>query len=147
MAAYLLLIGISILLRALRAPPPCDTPPAFAVPLGIIGGFLDAIGGGGWGAIVTSTLLGSGHSPRVVIGSVNIAEFVVTVAAATTFFIEIGLVPLNALLSSPEAFSRRRLGLTSRNVSLLGHSAPRLGCWCWAWQRHRSQHLCRRRLV
>jgi uncharacterized protein len=97
-AAYLLLIGLSILLRALRAPPPCDTPPAFAVPLGIIGGFLDAIGGGGWGAIVTSTLLGSGHSPRMVIGSVNIAEFVVTVAAATTFFIEIGLVPLNALL-------------------------------------------------
>ena len=97
-AAYLLLIGLSILLRALRAPPSCDTPPAFAVPLGIIGGFLDAIGGGGWGAIVTSTLLGSGHSPRMVIGSVNIAEFVVTVAAATTFFIEIGLVPLNALL-------------------------------------------------
>ena len=47
---------------------------------------------------MTSTLLGSGHSPRMVIGSVNIAEFVVTIAAATTFFIEIGLVPLNALL-------------------------------------------------
>jgi uncharacterized protein len=97
-AAYLLLIGFSILLRALRAPPQCDTPPAFATPLGIIGGFLDAIGGGGWGAIVTSTLLGSGHSPRMIIGSVNIAEFAVTIAAATTFFIEIGLVPLNALL-------------------------------------------------
>jgi uncharacterized membrane protein YfcA len=48
-AAYLLLIGLSILLRALRAPPSCDTRPAFAVPLGIIGGFLDAIGGGGGG--------------------------------------------------------------------------------------------------
>jgi uncharacterized protein len=97
-AAYLLLIGLSILLRALRAPPSCDTRPAFAVPLGIIGGFLDAIGGGGWGAIVTSTLLGSGHSPRKVIGSVNIAEFAVTIAAATTFFVEIGLVTLDALL-------------------------------------------------
>ena len=96
MAAYLLLIGLSILWRALRAPPSCDTPPAFAVPLGIVGGFLDAIGGGGWGATVTSTLLGSGHSPRMVIGSVNIAEFAVTVAAATTFFIGIGLVPLDA---------------------------------------------------
>jgi len=97
-AAYLLLIGFSILLKALRAPPQCDTPPAFASPLGIVGGFLDAIGGGGWGAIVTSTLLGSGHSLRTIIGSVNIAEFAVAIAAATTFFIEIGLVPLNALL-------------------------------------------------
>jgi uncharacterized protein len=97
-AAYLLLIGFSILLRALRPPAQCDTPPAFAPQLGIIGGFLDAIGGGGWGAIVTSTLLGSGHSPRKIIGSVNIAEFAVTIASATTFFIEIGLVPLDALL-------------------------------------------------
>ena len=93
-AAYLLLIGVSILLRALRAPPQCDTPPTYAAPLGLLGGFLDAIGGGGWGAIVTSTLLGSGHSPRKVIGSVNIAEFAVTIAAATTFFVEIGLVTL-----------------------------------------------------
>src|SRR5262249_43139618 len=51
-------------LRALRAPPRCDPPPTYAAPLGLLGGFLDAIGGGGWGAIVTSTLLGSGHSPR-----------------------------------------------------------------------------------
>ena len=97
-AANLLLIGVSILLRALRAPPQCDTPPTYAAPLGLLGGFLDAIGGGGWGAIVTSTLLGSGHSPRKVIGSVNIAEFAVTIAAATTFFVEIGLVTLDALL-------------------------------------------------
>ena len=97
-AAYLLLIGVSILLKALRAPPESDTPPAFAAPLGIVGGFLDAIGGGGWGAIVTSTLLGSGHSPRMIIGSVNTAEFLVTIAAATTFFVELGLVELNALL-------------------------------------------------
>jgi uncharacterized protein len=53
---------------------------------------------GGWGEIVTSTLLGSGRSPRMIIGSVNIAEFVVTIAAATTFFMEIGFVPLDALL-------------------------------------------------
>ena len=97
-AAYLLVLGLSILLRALRAPPETDTPPTFAGPLGIIGGFLDAIGGGGWGATVTSTLLGSGHAPRMVIGSVNTAEFFVTTAAATTFFIELGLVPMQALL-------------------------------------------------
>ena len=96
-AAYLLVLGFSILLRAFHAPPETDTPPSFVMPLGIVGGFLDAIGGGGWGATVTSTLLGSGHAPRMVIGSVNTAEFFVTVAAATTFFIELGLVPIHAL--------------------------------------------------
>jgi uncharacterized membrane protein YfcA len=55
------------------------------VPIGVVGGFLDASGGGGWGPIVTSTLLGRGHAPRYVIGSVNSAEFVVTVAISITF--------------------------------------------------------------
>ena len=62
----------------------------YAAPLGLLGGFLDAIGGGGWGALVASTLIGSGHAPRNVIGSVNAAEFFVTTAVATTFFIELG---------------------------------------------------------
>ena len=97
-AAYLLILGLSILLRALRARPESDTSPTFAGPLGIIGGFLDAIGGGGWGPTVTSTLLGSGHAPRMVIGSVNTAEFFITVAAATTFFVELGLVPIQAVV-------------------------------------------------
>jgi uncharacterized membrane protein YfcA len=93
----LLVLGLSILLRALQPAPPQDAPPAYAAPLGVIGGFLDAIGGGGWGPIVTSTLVGSGHAPRMVIGSVNIAEFFVTVAAATTFFIELGFAPIREL--------------------------------------------------
>lgn len=97
-AAYLGVLGLSILMRSFRAPPESDTPPVFAAPLGVVGGFLDAIGGGGWGPTVTSTLLGSGHAPRMVIGSVNTAEFFVTAAAATTFFIEIGLAPIQALL-------------------------------------------------
>ena len=96
-AAYLLVLGLSILLKVFQPPPEHDAPPAYAAPLGIIGGFLDAIGGGGWGAIVTSTLIGSGHAPRMVIGSVNTAEFFVTVAAATTFFLNLGLAPLQAL--------------------------------------------------
>lgn len=97
-AAYLLVLGLSILLKAFKPPPEHDAPPAYAAPLGIVGGFLDAVGGGGWGAIVTSTLIGSGHAPRMVIGSVNAAEFFVTVAAATTFFVTLGLAPLQALL-------------------------------------------------
>jgi uncharacterized membrane protein YfcA len=97
-AAYLMVLGLSILLRAFRAPPPTDAAPAFAAPLGIVGGFLDAIGGGGWGATVTSTLVGSGHAPRAVIGSVNTAEFFVTVAAGATFFVELGLVSIEVLV-------------------------------------------------
>ena len=50
-----------------------------------MGGFLDAIGGGGWGPVVTSTLIGTGAPPRYVIGSVNAAEFVVTCAVVSVF--------------------------------------------------------------
>jgi uncharacterized membrane protein YfcA len=60
--------------------------------LGLVGGFFDAIGGGGWGPIVTSTLVAGGEKPRFAIGSVNLAEFFVTVAEAATFFLTIGLV-------------------------------------------------------
>jgi len=62
------------------------------VPLGVSGGFFDAIGGGGWGPIVTSTLVAKGHNPRFSIGSVNLAEFFVTVAEVATFLTIIGLV-------------------------------------------------------
>ena len=83
----------------------------YAAPLGLVGGFLDAIGGGGWGPMVTSTLIGSGHAPRKVIGSVNAAEFFITVAVATTFFIElatahvehIAALIIGGLLAAPAA--------------------------------------------
>ncbi len=90
-SAYLLVIGVLILMKAAKlAPTNEDAKVGYAAPLGLVGGFLDAIGGGGWGPMVTSTLIGSGHAPRKVIGSVNAAEFFVTVAVATTFFIELG---------------------------------------------------------
>ncbi len=89
--AYLGVLGLFMLQRALREPK--EEPPHLrhVVPLGVIGGFLDASGGGGWGPVVSSTLMGRGHTPRYVIGSVNAAEFVVTVAISLTF--------LGALLS------------------------------------------------
>jgi uncharacterized protein len=91
-SAYLLVIGILILMKAAKlAPTNEDAKVGYAAPLGLVGGFLDAIGGGGWGPLVTSTLIGSGHAPRKVIGSVNAAEFFITVAVATTFFIELGM--------------------------------------------------------
>ncbi len=83
--AYLGVVGLYMLSRAIREPK--EEPPHLkhVIPLGVAGGFLDASGGGGWGPVVTSTLLGRGHAPRYVIGSVNSAEFVVTVAISLTF--------------------------------------------------------------
>lgn len=55
--------------------------------LATFGGFMDSVGGGGWGPIVTSTLLGRGRNPRYTIGSVNAAEFAVSFASGITFMI------------------------------------------------------------
>ena len=98
-AAYLLVMGVLILMRAARALPMEDARPVFAPPLGLVGGFLDAIGGGGWGPLVTSTLIGSGQAPRTVIGSVSLAEFFITMAIAGTFFSELGTVYLPHVLA------------------------------------------------
>jgi uncharacterized protein len=96
--AYLLLMGLYILFKSMRIALAPRAPAGWTAPLGLAGGFLDASGGGGWGPIVTSTLIGSGHAPRQTVGSVNTAEFFVTVAAATTFFVELGATPLQHLL-------------------------------------------------
>lgn len=59
--------------------------------LAIFGGFMDAVGGGGWGPIVTSTLIGRGRDPRYTIGSVNAAEFAVAFASGVTFLLFEGI--------------------------------------------------------
>jgi uncharacterized protein len=92
-STYLLIMGLFILWKVIRpAPAHKDAKPGYASPLGLVGGFLDAIGGGGWGSMVTSTLIGSGHAPRHVIGSVNAAEFFVTVMVSTAFLIELASI-------------------------------------------------------
>jgi len=63
-----------------------------------IGGFMDAVGGGGWGPIVTSTLIAEGNDPVKVIGSVNLAEFFVTLCESLTFFTLLGLQNLRVIL-------------------------------------------------
>ena len=91
-SAYLLLMGAWILWKAYRSDRPTSAePPRWLVPLGLGGGFLDAVGGGGWGPMVTSTLLGHGTTPRFTIGSVNFAEFFVTVTVSVTFLGTVGL--------------------------------------------------------
>jgi hypothetical protein len=68
----------------------------FLAPLGLVGGFLNSAGGGGWGPVGTSTLLASGRlAPRLVVGSVCAAEFVVVIASSTGFAVGLGLSGIN----------------------------------------------------
>ncbi|WP_207384184.1 sulfite exporter TauE/SafE family protein [Legionella nagasakiensis] len=61
------------------------------IPLGLVGGFFDATGGGGWGPIVNATLLAQGTTPHCTIGSVNLTEFLITISVSTTFLFTIGI--------------------------------------------------------
>lgn len=84
-AAYLLIIGVYILSKAFRRLRAQRREPRHVAKLAVFGGFVDSVGGGGWGPIVTSTLVGSGNDPRTTIGSVNFAEFFLTLATAASF--------------------------------------------------------------
>src|SRR5215813_6912634 len=96
-SVYLLIIGAVILVKAMRTAQ--QTPKQTRLePLGFVGGFVDAVGGGGWGPVVTSTLVARGNSPRFVIGSVNVAEFFVAAAASATFFLTLGSVCFTAIV-------------------------------------------------
>lgn len=86
---YLMLIGVFLIYRSMKKVLRDATLRAVA-PLGLAGGFLDAAGGGGWGAIVTGNLLAQGGEPRRVIGTVNTAEFLVTATISATFIASLG---------------------------------------------------------
>ena len=88
---YLLIMGLWILIKVVRKTNPMKTKSRL-IPLGLVGGFFDATGGGGWGPIVTTTLVANGNHPRYAIGSVSSAEFFVTVAESITFFATIGVL-------------------------------------------------------
>jgi uncharacterized membrane protein YfcA len=87
---YLLLIGLFLLLRARRSDVFRTDVPRDTVPLGLLAGFLDAVGGGGWSALTVTTLVARKLEPRRVIGSVHLAKCVVSAAAAATFLLSIG---------------------------------------------------------
>jgi uncharacterized membrane protein YfcA len=89
--AYLFVMGWIILRKALRRVERSPEAPRHVALLGLSGGFLDAAGGGGWGPIVTTTLVGRGATPRFAIGSTNLAEFFVTTTISATFVATIGL--------------------------------------------------------
>ena len=84
-STYLLLLGIYILSKAFRQFRLRTQAPRHVGKLALFGGFVDAAGGGGWGPVVTSTLVSSGNDPRTTIGSVNFAEFFLTLTSAAVF--------------------------------------------------------------
>lgn len=90
LAVYTLILGTRILYRAFF-PKTTESEVKRVGWLAGAGGFLDSFGGGGWGPLVTGTLITKGKTPRYVIGSVSLTEFFVTLASAVTFFSVIGI--------------------------------------------------------
>lgn len=89
-AVYTLLLGIKFIINAFRDMKPQKKFKRYRL-LAAFGGFFDSFGGGGWGPIVTSTLINNGRSHKYVIGSVSLTEFFITLTSAFTFFILIGV--------------------------------------------------------
>lgn len=110
-SGYLLLMGLYILWRAYHRRTPNHEKPRHVAKLALFGGFVDAAGGGGWGPVVTTSLVGSGHDPRTTIGSVNFAEFFLTLATAASFsalissspWITVGGLVFGGLFAAPFA--------------------------------------------
>ena len=89
-AVYMIFLAIMIIIKGLRNNNVKKKTKNLGI-LAIFGGFMDAVGGGGWGPIVTSTLIGRGRDPRYTIGSVNAAEFAVSFASGITFLLFQGI--------------------------------------------------------
>jgi len=98
MAAYTLFLGLRIFANAFRAQKIQKKFRHYGWLAGA-GGFLDSFGGGGWGPIVTTTLITKGRSPKYVIGSVSLTEFFVTLASAFTFFTLLGVTHWQIILA------------------------------------------------
>lgn len=84
-SAYLVVMGAVILVKAIRGKTKGKELERGVYPLALAGGLSDAMGGGGWGPIVTSTLLAAGSEAGKTIGTVNTAEFFVTLAESAAF--------------------------------------------------------------
>ncbi len=95
-SAYLVGVGFYILFKAFQPLWPREVRDWLVPWIGAGGGLLDAMGGGGWGPIVTSSLIGRGHTPRQVIGSANLTEFLVTTVISATFIVTLGWSELSS---------------------------------------------------
>ncbi|HEX5113056.1 MAG TPA: sulfite exporter TauE/SafE family protein [Saprospiraceae bacterium] len=90
-AVYLLVLGIIILIKGLRNKPKVHIDVKRAGLLALIGGFMDAVGGGGWGPIVTSNIINQGKNPKETIGTVNTTEFFVAFFSTGVFLFFVGV--------------------------------------------------------
>ena len=89
-AIYTLTLGVIIIIRAFKKPKKRKKVKNI-YPIAFSGGFLDSVGGGGWGPIVTTSLLAGGRHLRYAVGSAHLAKFFVAVVSTFTFFLMIGL--------------------------------------------------------
>jgi uncharacterized protein len=101
-ALYLLVMGFVILSKVVKKKKKEFNAQSKTLPyLAGVGGFADSIGGGGWGPIVNSTLMGRGHVPRYAIGTGNFVEIFVSLASASTFLFfikELSMAPVLGLI-------------------------------------------------
>ncbi|MCU0416195.1 MAG: sulfite exporter TauE/SafE family protein [Cytophagaceae bacterium] len=95
---YTMILGFIVLSKAIRKAAPKNKITKVG-PLAAVGGFMDSIGGGGWGPIVTSTLISSGRAINYTIGSVNLAEFFIALSSSITFIVFAGLAGDGTMLS------------------------------------------------
>jgi uncharacterized membrane protein YfcA len=118
-SAYLLIVGVVVIVKAFKAFPPIAVTRHIA-PLGFFGALIDAMGGGGWGPIVASTLLARGSHARITVGTVNAAEFFITLSASIVFLVTLGLqngyiilgLALGGILAAPlGAYMVKRISL------------------------------------
>jgi siroheme synthase-like protein len=124
MAIYTMILGIKIFSNAFRTMNGKKKFKRYGWLAGA-GGFLDSFGGGGWGPIVTSTLITKGRTPKYVVGSVSLTEFFVTLASAFTFFTLIGVqnwqvvlaLVIGGVLAAP--FAARLAGKLPRKASFI----------------------------
>lgn len=96
-AIYLMIMGLTIIGKVFRAIPP-QRVTEHLIPLGFFGALMDALGGGGWGPIVTSSLLAKGNDARTTIGSVNACEFFIAITASAAFFISGAIIGWKVVL-------------------------------------------------
>jgi uncharacterized membrane protein YfcA len=117
-SAYLLLMGLFIISKVFKTLKTRHEVPRHVAKLGLLGGFVDAVGGGGWGPVVTTTLVGTGQNPRTTIGSVNLAEFFLTFVSAMVFalLVEEGPWPVVAGLVVGGLFAAPFAALLTRHL-------------------------------
>jgi siroheme synthase-like protein len=124
LASYTFIIGIRLIILAFRKFQVKKKIKRLGV-LGFSGGFMDAFGGGGWGPIVTSTLLSKGRTSKYVVGTVSLAEFFVTLSASIVFlsalgvshwYIVLGLI-IGGIIAAP--FAAKLAGKLPQKIALL----------------------------